>query len=79
MQAVTNYKKKYDENIKIVLPRIQYIIGTEAMNCGVSSDFLKHCKLVGLPPNLYVLLYTIRRVDHHLNATPGSNTHKMNL
>ena len=42
----------YDGKTKIVLPRIQYIIGTEAMDCEVSSDHLKRCKSIGIPPNL---------------------------
>ena len=52
MEAVTNYTREYDAEMEIALPQIQYIIGTKAMNCGVSSDHIRHCKFVGIPPNL---------------------------
>ena len=79
MESVTQYTREWDSAVEIVLPRVQIIVGTEAMNCGVSSDHLKHCKYVGIPPNLYILLQTMGRVDRRLNAIPGSNTFEIHI
>ena len=63
MQAVTNYSKDYDSTNEIILDKIQIVVGTEAMNAGMSSDYMKYCMYRGIPPNMYVLLQCMGRVD----------------
>ena len=47
----------------VALPRIQIIIGTSAVQCGVSSNDLIHCKHKGLPPTMYDYLQDMGRVN----------------
>ena len=41
--AITNYTKKYNVDTEIVLNKTRDVVGTEAMNAGVSSDYIKYC------------------------------------
>ena len=59
MHDVTNYTKDYDSTTKTVLNKIQIVVGMEAMNAGMSSEYMKYCMYRGIPPNLYVLLQCI--------------------
>ena len=79
MHAVTNYTKDYESTNKIVLDKIQTVVGTEAMNAGMSSDYMKYCMYRGIPPNLYVLLQCMGRVDRQLNAVPGTHIFEIHL
>ena len=79
MQAVTNYTKDYDSTNKIVLDKIKIVVGTEAMNASMSSDYMKYCMYCGIPPNLYVLLQCMGRVDRQLNAVPGTHLFEIHL
>ena len=55
-----NYSKDYDVETEIILPKTQLIVGTEAMNTGVSSNSIKYCMYHGIPSNLYDFYATDR-------------------
>ena len=61
------------------LPKIQIIVGTKALQCGVSSNFIKHEFKKGFPSNLYELVQELGRVDRQRNTEPGSNTYKVHV
>ena len=49
------------------------------MKYEVSSNHIRHCKFVGILPNLYVLTQTMGTVDCCLDAILGSNTFKIHI
>ena len=77
--AITNYTKLYDVDTEIVLNKTQVVVGTDVMNAGVSSDYMKYCFYRGIPPNLYVLMQTMGCVDRCLDAEPGTHTFEIHL
>ena len=79
MFAVTNYVKSYDPRIEVPLNKIKIIVGTEAMNAGISSDHMKYCMYRGPPPNLYILFQTLGRVNRRLLALPGDHVYEIHL
>ena len=40
--AITNYTKKYNVDTEIVLNKTRDVVGTEAMNAGVSSEYMEY-------------------------------------
>ena len=50
MEAITNYTREYDVVTEIVIPQIQYIIGTTAMTCEVSSNHIGIANLLVFLP-----------------------------
>ena len=63
MAAITNYTKIYNVDTEIVLNKTRSVVDTDAMYAGVSSNYMKYCLYRGIPPNLYVLIQTMGRVD----------------
>ena len=43
MAAITNYTKIYNVKTEIVHNKTRVVVGTEAMNAGVKSDYMKYC------------------------------------
>ena len=79
MYAVTNYVKTYDPRIEVLLDKIKIVVGTEAMNAGISSDHMKYCLYRGPPPNLYILFQTLGRVNRRLLAPPGDHVYEIHI
>lgn len=61
------------------LPKNQVVCGTSAINAGMSSNDLKHCKHKGMPPNLYELVQEMGRVNRLLLGLPGTNTFEVHV
>ena len=79
MATVTHYTRLYDVDMEIVPSKTQVVIGTEAMSAGGSSDNMEYLLYRGTPPNLYVLMHTMRCVYYCLNAKPGPNVFKIHI
>ena len=68
-----------DPCIEVPLDKVKIVVGTEAMNAGISSDHMKYCMYQGPPPNLYILFQTIGRVNRRLLALPGDHVYEIHL
>ena len=79
MYAVTNYVKSYNPRTEMPLDKIKIVVGTEAMNAGISSDHMKYCMYRGPPPNLYILFQTLGRVNRRLLAAAGDHVYEIHL
>ena len=60
-------------------PNIQIMMGTSAVNVGISSNTLTTCMHKGLPPNLYNLVQALGRVDRKQTSEPGSNRYEIHI
>ena len=79
MAVITNYTKIHNVETENVLNKTWVVVGTEAMNAGVSSDLMKYCLYWGNPPDLYVLMQTMGCVDRRLDAEPGTHVFGIHL
>ena len=68
-----------DTTDEVQLVKIQILTGTATINCGVSSNDLKHVKYKGLPPTLHDVVQGMGRFDCMLTALFGSNTYEIHL
>ena len=68
-----------DTTNEVQLVKIQILTGTATINCGVSSNDLKHVKYKVLPPTLHDVVQGMGRVDRLLTALFGSNTYEIHL
>lgn len=65
-----------DDDKDLPLPKNQV---TSAANAGMSSNWLKHCKHKGMPPNLYEMLQEMGRVNRLLLGLPGMHTFELHV
>ena len=61
------------------LDKTQILIGTSAVNAGVSSNDLTHCKHKGFPPLMYDVCQEMGRVNRLLSAIAGTNTYGIHV
>ena len=61
-----------EDNCKVV-------VGTDACNCGVSSEHTNDTERHGTPRNMLDLRQELGRADRENNGKPGDNDHHLNL
>ena len=68
-----------DDDDSLALPKVQIVVGTKALQCGVSGNYIKHAFKKGFPANMYELVQELGRVDRQRNAEPGTNTYEIHV
>lgn len=68
-----------EETYSLVLPKVQIVVGTKALQCGVSGNHIKHAFKKGFPASMYELVQELGRVDRRRNAEPGTNTYEIHI
>ena len=79
LDALLNSDHDEDEDAALLLPKVQIVVGTKALQCGVSGNLIKHAFKKGFPGNLYELVQELGRVDRLRNAEPGTNTYEVHV
>ena len=79
LEGLLNAEHNKDEDATILLPKVQIVVGTKALQCGVSGNLIKHAFKKGFPGNLYELVQELGRVDRLRNAEPGTNTYEVHV
>ena len=79
LDALLNFEHDEDEDETLLLPKVQIVVGTKALQCGVSGSLIKHAFKKGFPGNFYELVQELGRVDRLCNAEPGTNTYEVHL
>ena len=79
LEGLLNAEHDDDEDVTILLPKVQIVVGTKALQCGVSGNLIKHAFKKGFPGNLYELVQELGRVDRLRNAEPGTNTYEVHV
>ena len=68
-----------EDDYSLSLPKVQIVVGTKALQCGVSGNYIKHAFKKGFPTNMYELVQELGRVDRQRNAEPGTNTYEIHV
>ena len=63
----------------MILPIIQVLTGTSAMECGINSIYLFFGKHKGFTMSLYELYQELGRVDRLLTCEPGSSSYELHV
>ena len=79
LEALLNSEHDEDEDETILLPKVQIVVGTKALQCGVSGNLIKHAFKKEFPGNLYELVQELGRVDRLRNAEPETNTYEVHV
>ena len=80
LQSLLRMGSSEDEgDYSLSLPKVQIVVGTKALQCGVSGNYIKHAFKKGFPTNMYELVQELGRVDRQRNAEPGTNTYEIHV